>query len=218
MADVISYSGSDKWKKRATELLNQGGGGGGTSDYTDLTNKPKINNVELSGNKTTSDLGIVIPTKVSDLQNDTGFITSTVNNLTNYYLKTETYTKAEVDALIEAVSTLTIEVVQVLPTHDISTTTIYLVPKATAGTQDVYDEYIYVNNDWEHIGSTEVDLSNYYTKTQVDSLLSGKSDKQNFTGGRLLQSVAGGTFAELGFTMGIDGTDGGLNITVYGGA
>ena len=33
------------------------GGGGGTSDYTDLTNKPKINNVELSGNKTASALG-----------------------------------------------------------------------------------------------------------------------------------------------------------------
>lgn len=32
MADVISYSGSDKWKKKATELLNQGGGGGGGSD------------------------------------------------------------------------------------------------------------------------------------------------------------------------------------------
>lgn len=31
---------------------------GGTSDYTDLTNKPSINNVTLSGNKTTSDLGI----------------------------------------------------------------------------------------------------------------------------------------------------------------
>ena len=31
---------------------------GGTSDYSDLTNKPKINNVELSGNKSLSDLGI----------------------------------------------------------------------------------------------------------------------------------------------------------------
>ena len=35
-----------------------GGGGGGTSDYPDLTNKPKINNVELNGNKTSSDLGL----------------------------------------------------------------------------------------------------------------------------------------------------------------
>lgn len=34
------------------------GGATGTSDYTELENKPKINNVELVGNKTTSDLGI----------------------------------------------------------------------------------------------------------------------------------------------------------------
>jgi len=33
-------------------------GGGGTTDYTDLTNKPSINGVVLTGNKTTSDLGI----------------------------------------------------------------------------------------------------------------------------------------------------------------
>lgn len=55
-------------------------GGGGSSDYTELTNKPKINNVELVGNKTTSDLGINIP----DVSN---FITKDVNNLT-YYTKT----------------------------------------------------------------------------------------------------------------------------------
>lgn len=34
-------------------------GGGGTSDYADLTNKPSINSVTLSGNKTSSDLGLV---------------------------------------------------------------------------------------------------------------------------------------------------------------
>lgn len=61
-------------------INSTGGGSGGTSDYTDLTNKPKINNVELDGNKTTSDLGIVIP----DVSN---FITKDVNNLT-YYTKT----------------------------------------------------------------------------------------------------------------------------------
>ena len=31
---------------------------GGTSDYSELTNKPSINNVTLSGNKTTAELGI----------------------------------------------------------------------------------------------------------------------------------------------------------------
>jgi hypothetical protein len=35
-----------------------GSGEGGTTNYTQLTNKPKINNIELSGNKTLSDLGI----------------------------------------------------------------------------------------------------------------------------------------------------------------
>lgn len=35
------------------------GGGGGTSNYNDLTNKPQINSVELSGNKSLGDLGII---------------------------------------------------------------------------------------------------------------------------------------------------------------
>ena len=34
-------------------------GGGSSSSYNNLTDKPKINNVELSGNKTASDLGLV---------------------------------------------------------------------------------------------------------------------------------------------------------------
>jgi hypothetical protein len=48
--------------------------GGGTSNYNDLVNKPSINGVTLSGNKTSSDLGINIPTKVSQLQNDSHFV------------------------------------------------------------------------------------------------------------------------------------------------
>lgn len=41
-----------------------------------------------------------IPTKTSDLTNNSGFITKAVNDLTNYYLKSETYTKEEVQSLI----------------------------------------------------------------------------------------------------------------------
>lgn len=40
----------------AVEWANESGGG--TSDYTDLSNKPSINSVTLSGNKTSADLGI----------------------------------------------------------------------------------------------------------------------------------------------------------------
>ena len=35
-----------------------GGGGGGTSDYDQLSNRPQINNNTLTGNKTSSDLGL----------------------------------------------------------------------------------------------------------------------------------------------------------------
>ena len=38
--------------------MASGGGGQGSSDYSDLSNKPKINGVELSGNKSTADLNI----------------------------------------------------------------------------------------------------------------------------------------------------------------
>jgi len=42
----------------AIGLAAKGGGGGGTSDYSDLSNKPQINDVTLSGNKSLEDLGI----------------------------------------------------------------------------------------------------------------------------------------------------------------
>lgn len=39
-------------------LSKNGGGAGGTTNYNDLTNKPKVNGIVLSGNKTSADLGI----------------------------------------------------------------------------------------------------------------------------------------------------------------
>ena len=43
------------------EIANLPSGGGGTTDYTALSNKPKINGVELSGDKTSADLKIGTP-------------------------------------------------------------------------------------------------------------------------------------------------------------
>ena len=39
-------------------IKNGGGGGGGTLNYNQLSNKPQINDVELTGNKSLHDLGI----------------------------------------------------------------------------------------------------------------------------------------------------------------
>ena len=43
------------------------GGGGGTSDYLDLDNKPSINNVELIGNKTAADLGLAASSDIPEI-------------------------------------------------------------------------------------------------------------------------------------------------------
>lgn len=105
----------------------------------------------------------------------TGLIAA-LNNLQNYYLKTETYTKTEVNQLIATIPTFTIEIVEELPTTDISTSTLYLVPKTTAGTLDYYDEYINLDgttSGWEYVGKTEVDLSNFYTKAETEAYVQG---------------------------------------------
>lgn len=49
------------------------GGSSGTSDYMYLKNKPQINGVELIENKSAKELGIDVPTKTSQLENDSGF-------------------------------------------------------------------------------------------------------------------------------------------------
>ena len=221
-----------------------GGGGGGTTNYNMLTNKPKINSVELSGAKTGAMLGLQdtlewddAPTENSQKSVKSGGIyaalankvdkqagkglssndftnahivkltgiesgaqvnvietitvngvemipsnktvaltvlTKAVNDLENYYLKSQTYTKAEVQELIGQISALSVQIVDELPEQDISTTTIYLVETEV---QNVYMQYMYINNEWAALGSTSVDLSNYYTKAQVDALLANKQDK-----------------------------------------
>lgn len=48
--------------------IAESGGSGGTTDYEDLENLPQINSVELTGNKSLSDLGI--PTEADDVSYD----------------------------------------------------------------------------------------------------------------------------------------------------
>lgn len=116
----------------------------------------------------------VIPTKTSDLTNNSGFITKAVNDLTNYYLKSETYTKEEVQSLISAINSVTLQKVESLPEPGESNV-IYLVPKSGSG-NDIYDEYIFIDGKPEHIGSTQVDLSNYVQEAPKDGKTYGRNN------------------------------------------
>lgn len=117
----------------------------------------------INGHALTGDVTL----KISDLENDSGFITSTVSNLSNYYTKAQTYMRTEIDSRLDAINSMNVSVVSALPQTGDSHT-IYLVPKSASGS-DAHQEYLYVNGSWELIGDTSVDLSNYYTKAEVNS-------------------------------------------------
>lgn len=109
-------------------------------------------------------------------KNIIGAINEILHDLANYYTTSQTYSKTEVDTLIAGVSGLHFEVVNALPTQDIDMNTIYLVPKQDSGQQDVYDEFICLDDTttpatWEKIGSTQIDLSDYVTDTELATIL-----------------------------------------------
>ena len=82
----------------------------------------------------------------------------------NIQAATEEYVKQ----LISTIQTASFEVVDSLPESDIKSNAIYLVPSNISGLNNIYDEYIYVNDKWELIGNTNIDLSQYATKEYVD--------------------------------------------------
>lgn len=104
---------------------------------------------------------------VSSFTNDAGYITNSVNDLANYYKKTETYTQAEVNALVQNFQGF--EIVATLPTSDIKTNVIYLLWPTWSGA-DKYEEYVYASSTWVKIGDTSVDLTNYVTTNTAQTI------------------------------------------------
>ena len=107
------------------------------------------------------------PTKTSQFTNDGSgdnaypYIDSRVNNLANYYKKTQTYTKDEVDALIDAIEGMKFIQVAVLPTTDIQDDAIYYVPNS-GGTG--YTRFQHMNGEWLNLGTTDVSMEEYLPK------------------------------------------------------
>ena len=79
-------------------------------------------------------------------------------------------TKTEVETAIRGAEAglLKRRVVEELPSSNIDDNTIYMVPNE-GSENNSYDEYLFINNTWEHIGSTEVDLTGYATEQYVDN-------------------------------------------------
>lgn len=180
----------------------------------------KTGAVQLSA----SDVGALpnttkIPSKTSDLQNDSGFVGNTVSNLTNYYLKSETYTRDEVTALIAAVKTYTVSVVSELPSTG-AEKVIYLVVKADGSDKDAHNEYLWVNGKFEFIGTTAVDLTGYAKEDWVSGQLTNclkTTDLQSAIDTALAQAKECGEFdGEPGVspTVSVADITGGHRVTI----
>lgn len=128
--------------------------------------------------------GVLLSNKIST------FITRLVDNLANYYLKSEIYTKEEINTLIGAIQGFSYIVVSELPIASAFTMgTIYLVPSEDPQTQNTKDEYITIRSgsigsytySWEQIGSTAIDLSGYVTTEALNTALADYTTTANLT-------------------------------------
>ena len=119
-----------------------------------------------------------------------GFVTKSVNDLTNYYLKSETYTKTEVGDLISAIQQFHYEIYASLPQNGESNV-LYLIGPTGSGS-DKYEEYVYASNAFTKIGDTSIDLSGYVTTSALNTAL------QSYTTTSSLATVAtSGSYNDL---------------------
>ena len=90
--------------------------------------------------------------------------------IANYYNKAEIDSKVdELQGQINIIPRFKIIVVEALPQTGDSAT-LYLLKNGSLDKQS-YAEYIYVDGVWEKLGDHNLDLSNYYTKQEVNDLI-----------------------------------------------
>lgn len=138
-------------------------------NYNDASNKPLINGHVLSGDKSAAELELqpagdylteipeeyITEKELEDLDlADKNYVIDQINNTEHFHR----------------------EIVDGLPVIG-KDNVIYMVKKKSASGDDIYDEWMWVNTKYEHIGSTAADLSDYYKKGEADKLLDKKVDK-----------------------------------------
>ena len=134
-----------------------------------IDNGGKIDTIKVNGTAQTivnKAVDITVPTKTSDLTNDSDY-------------QDETEVQALIDAALADITGIDFQVVDTLPASGVKGT-IYLVPNSGSASNS-YDEYIWLTPTsgtahWEKIGSTDVDLSGYWAKTELTAITTAEID------------------------------------------
>ena len=148
-------------------------------DYSNVNNKPQINNVTLSGNKSLNDLGIqpagnyalssdipTVPTNISAFTNDVGYITS--------YTETDPiFTNSPAYGITNN------DISNWNNKSNFSGNYNDLTNKPTIPT--VPTNISAFTNDAGYVTNNVNDLTNYYTKTEINALLSALVPKTAFS-------------------------------------
>lgn len=130
----------------------------------------KVNGTALKPSAKSVD--VTVPTKVSQLTNDSGFQTSTqVNSIvTGKGYQTQSQVQSLINSTVGNITSIRYEKVTSLPATG-SNGVIYLVAHSH-GTQDIYDEYIWLSETkaYEKIGNTDIDLSAYVKSSELTAI------------------------------------------------
>ena len=129
-----------------------------SGSYNDLSNKPSI------------------PSKTSDLTNDSDFQTSTQVNtaITGKGYQTASQVSTAISNALANITGIDFQVVTSLPSTGVKGT-IYLMSNGGSG-NNVYDEYIWVSDKFEKIGTTAVDLSGYVKSSDLVAITNAEID------------------------------------------
>ena len=232
--DLSGYAKTTDLPTKVSDLTNDGDGTTGSKFATEAyvnTNGGKIDKIKVNGTEqtiTNKAVDITVPTKTSDLTNDSNFVADasyvhTDNNYTtaeknklsgvasgaqvnkiesikvngtaqtitskavditvptnNNQLtngagyQTASEVQTAINSAISGITGIDFQVVASLPATG-TKGVIYLISNSGTGT-NIYDEYIWVTNRFEKIGTTEIDLSNYYNTTNLLALTNQEID------------------------------------------
>lgn len=131
-----------------------------------------IESVKVNGTKvepSSKAVDITVPTKVSQLTNDSGFQNATQVNatITGKGYQTQAQVQSLINSAVGNATSIKYQKVDSLPAAG-ENGVIYLISHSH-GTQDIYDEYIWISDTktFEKIGNTDIDLSAYVKRSEL---------------------------------------------------